>query len=139
MIVRPSRDGGFQAGPWKFKFKMGDHGKPISAEANSDDGILRFIAVEEWSPTPEELKSFAGEWHSEEAGASFTLVVDGGKVFLVQRPTRRLTLTPQYKDHFTVAGSDQVVWFTRGTGGRLTLHVGASRMRDMPFERVGQK
>ncbi len=137
--LRPLRDGTFQSGPWRFKFKMGTNGKPISAEAHSDDGILWFTAVDEWLPTTDELKSISGEWHSDEAGASFKLVVDGGKVFIVQRPTRRLMLNPQYKDHFTVTASDQIIWFTRGAGGRLTLHVGASRMRDMPFERVAGK
>ena len=38
---------------------------------------------------PSELKSFAGTWHSDEADASFTIVVEGGQAFLVQRPTTR--------------------------------------------------
>ena len=40
-----------------------------------------------------------------------------------------------YKDHFDVAG--YVVWFTRDKNGKVNgMHVGASRMRDMPFVRV---
>ncbi|HEY3104053.1 MAG TPA: serine hydrolase domain-containing protein [Pyrinomonadaceae bacterium] len=140
-VLRPLRDGTFQSGPWRFRFNMGKDGKPISAEANGGDTILRFIAERQWSPTPAELKSFAGKWHSDEADASFTIEVDGKQAFLVQRAATRLMLHPQYRDHFTVGdGSDYVIWFTRDSGGWITkLHAGASRMRDMPFERVGIK
>jgi hypothetical protein len=139
-VFRPLRDGAFQSGSMRFRFKMGPNGKPMSAEIdNGGEATSRLTAEPEWSATPDELKSFAGIWHSDEADASFTIEVDGGKAFLVQRPATRRMLRTQYKDHFTV-GSEMVIWFTRDTGGRVTkLHVGASRMRDMPFERVGVK
>jgi len=42
---------------------------------------------------------------------------------------------PIYKDHFDVQG--YVVWFTRDKNGKANaMHVGASRMRDMPLIRV---
>jgi hypothetical protein len=44
-------------------------------------------------------------------------------------------MQPLYKDHFTVQG--YIVWFTRDKNGQINvMHVGASRMRDMPFVRV---
>jgi len=44
-------------------------------------------------------------------------------------------MQPLYKDHFGVQG--YIVWFTRDKNGKVnTMHVGASRMRDMPFARV---
>ena len=44
-------------------------------------------------------------------------------------------MQPLYKDHFTVQG--YIVWFTRDKNGKINgMHVGASRMRDMPFVRV---
>jgi len=44
-------------------------------------------------------------------------------------------MQPVYKDHFTVQG--YVVWFTRDKNGKVDrMHVGTSRMRDMPFVRV---
>jgi len=137
-MLRPLRDGAFQSGASRFRFSLGKDGKPISAEIVTGDETPRFAAEQDWSPTPAELQSFAGTWHSNEADASFTIEVDEGKAYLVQRPKTRRLLRPQYKDHFTI-GSEMVIWFTR-EGGRITkLHVGASRMRDMPFERVGGK
>jgi hypothetical protein len=118
---------------------MGEDGKPASVEVDSGEAALRFIAEPQWAPKPDELTSFAGVWRSDEADASFTIVVENGNAFYVQRPNTRQPLRPQYKDHFSVGlGPGQVIWATRDSGGRITkLHVGASRMRDMPFERVG--
>src|SRR6185436_16123408 len=122
-----------------IRFKLGKDGKPISAEADTGgDEMSRFIAEQEWAPTPAELKSFAGRWHSDEADASFTIAVEGEQAFFVQRPATRRLLQPQYKDHFTFGvGSDVIFWFIRDTSGWIMkLHAGASRMRDMAFERI---
>ena len=76
-----------------------------------------------------------GDWFSEEAGATFTIAVDADKVFIKQRPATSLLMQPLYKDHFDVPG--YVVWVTRDKDGKVNgLHVGAPRMRDMPFVRV---
>jgi hypothetical protein len=119
-----------------LKFTFDKDGQPISAESVDDGGELtRFVAEKEWKPTPEELASFKGDWFSEEAGATFTFAVDADKAFIKQRPATSLQLQPLYKDHFFVQGS--VVWFTRDKNGKVdVMHVGASRMRDMPFARV---
>jgi hypothetical protein len=94
-----------------------------------------------FAQAPDHQQSFAGVWRSDEADASFTIVVEGGQAFFVQRPATRQPLRPQYKDHFSVGvGPGQALWATRDVQGRITkLHIGASRMRDMPFERVGAK
>ena len=119
-----------------MKFTFDKDGKPVSAETIDDDGaVTRFSTEREWTPAPEELASFKGDWFSEEAGATYTVAVDGGKAFVKQRPATNFTLQPLYKDHFDVAG--YVLWFTRDGNGKVTgMHVGASRMRDMPFVRV---
>jgi hypothetical protein len=139
--LRPLRDGSFLGGSSRVRFKMGADGKPASLEADTGEAVLRFIAEAQWEPTPNELQSFAGVWRSDEADALFTIVVEGGQAFFVQRPATRQPLRPQYKDHFSVgAGPGQALWATRDAKGRITkLHIGASRMRDMPFERVGGK
>ncbi len=144
--LRPLRDGSFQGGSSWFRFEMGKDGKPTALEVDTGDArfretALRFVAEPQWTPTPDELKAFAGVWHSDEADASFTIAVENGQAFFVQRPTTRQPLRPQYKDHFSVGfGPGQVLWATRDSSGRITnLHVGASRMRDMRFERTGIK
>jgi hypothetical protein len=129
-------DGQFTAGSNKLKFTFDKGGKPVSAETiDSDDEIRRFVPEKEWTPTPAELASFKGDWYSEEAGATFTVAVDADKALIKQRPATSLPMQPLYKDHFAVQG--YVIWFTRDKNGKInTLHVGASRMRDMPFVRV---
>ena len=124
------------AGNNQLKFAFDKDGKPMSAETVDSDGeVRRFAPEKEWAPTPEELASFKGDWFSEEAGATLTLTVEADKAFIKQRPATSLPLQPIYKDHFALQG--YVVWFTRDKNGKVDgMHVGASRMRDMPFARV---
>ncbi|MDQ2856823.1 MAG: hypothetical protein M3R68_10875 [Acidobacteriota bacterium] len=119
-----------------MKFTFDQHGNPISAETvDSDKEVRRFVPEQVWTLTTEELVSFKGDWFGEEAGASLSFVLDGDKAFLKQRPATSLPLQPLYKDHFEVQAN--VVWFTRDKNGKVNgMHVGASRMRDMPFLRV---
>ncbi len=138
-VLRPLRDGSFLGGSARIRFQMGTDGKPISVEVDTGEAVNRYIAEAQWTPAPDELKSFAGVWHSDESDATFTIAVENDKAFFVQRPNTRLQLRPQFKDHFSI-GLGQVIWVTRDANGRITkLHVGAGRMRDMPFERVGGK
>jgi hypothetical protein len=132
----PMGGGQFAAGGNQLKFTLDGDGKPMSAEnVDSDGEVRRFVLEKEWTPTPEDLASFKGDWFSEEAGATFSVAVDGGKAFIKQRPATSFPMQPLYKDHFDVQG--YVVWFTREKNGKVNgMHVGASRMRDMPFVRV---
>lgn len=134
--LTPMGGGQFTAGENKLKFILDSDGKPMAAENIDSEGeVTRFVPEQEWKPTPAELASITGDWFSEEAGASFTIAVEADKAFLKQRPATRWSLQPIYKDHFFVQGT--IVWFTRDKNGKVDgLHVGASRMRDMPFIRV---
>ena len=132
----PMGGGQFTAGGNQLKFTFDKDGKPMFAETVDSNGeVTRFVSEREWTPTPEDLASFKGDWFSEEAGATLTVAVDADKAFIKQRPAMSLQMQPVYKDHFTVQG--YVVWFTRDKTGKVNgMHVGASRMRDMPFIRV---
>lgn len=132
----PMGGGQFTAGGNQLKFTLDKDSKPMFAEAVDSDGeVRRFVPEQVWTPTPEDLASFTADWFSDEAGATLTLAVENDKAFIKQRPATRLALQPIYKDHFLVQG--YVVWFTRDKDGKVNgLHVGASRMRDMPFVRV---
>jgi hypothetical protein len=134
----PMSDGQFIAGGNQLKFTFDGNGNPTSAETvDADKEVRRFVPEKAWTPTPEELASFKGDWFSEEAGASLSIAVDGDKAFYKQRPATSLPMLPLYKDHFDLQG--YVVWFTRDKNGKIIgMHVGASRMRDMPFLRVKQ-
>jgi hypothetical protein len=128
--------GQFSTGGNQLRFTFDKDGKPMSAETVDSDGeVRRFVRETEWTPTPEDVASFKGDWFSEEAGATFTVAVDAGKLFIKQRPATSLPMQPIYKDHFDVEG--YTAWFTRDKNGKVNgMHVGASRMRDMPFVRV---
>lgn len=102
---------------------------------DSDGEVRRFAPERQWTPTPADLAAIKGDWFSVEASATLTIAVDTGQPFIKQRPAMSLPMQPIYKDHFDVQG--YVVWFTRDKTGKVNgMHVGASRMRDMPFERV---
>jgi hypothetical protein len=132
----PMGGGQFTAGDNQLRFTFDKDGKPMFAETVDSDGeVRRFVPEKEWTPTPADLASIKGDWFSEEAGAMFTVAVEGDKVFIKQRPATSLPLQPLYKDHFSVQGT--IVWFTRDKNGKVSgMHAGASRMRDMPFVRV---
>ena len=132
----PMGGGQFTAGDNQLKFTLDSEGKPMSAEVVDSEGeVRRYVPEKEWTPTPDDLASFKGEWFSDEAEAKLTFAVDDGKAFIKQRPATSLPIQPIYKDHFVVQG--YVVWFTRDKNGKVNgMHVGASRMRDMPFVRV---
>jgi CubicO group peptidase (beta-lactamase class C family) len=132
----PKGSGQFIGGNNELKFTFDKDGKPVSAESVDDEGtVTRFVLEREWTPTPADLGSLKGDWFSEEAGATFTVAVDADKAFIKQRPATSLPMQPLYKDHFSVQG--YIVWFTRDKNGKVNgMHVGTSRMRDMPFVRV---
>jgi CubicO group peptidase (beta-lactamase class C family) len=138
--LHPLRDGSFLAapGPVRWQFEIGADGKPAKATRIAADDERHYVAATAWTPTTAQLAEFAGVWHSDEADATFTVAIDGSQIALVQRPATRIVLRPLYKDHFAPAqGAGQVMWFTRDAAGRVTtLHIGASRMRDMPFVRA---
>jgi CubicO group peptidase (beta-lactamase class C family) len=132
----PMGGGQFTAGGNELKFTLDKDGQLVSAEViDSNREVRRFLPEKEWTPTAADMISFKGDWFSEEAGATFTVAVDADKLFITQRPATSLQMQPLYKDHFNVEG--YVVWFTRDKNGNVDrMHVGASRMRDMPFVRV---
>ena len=136
--MRPVSEDTFMLGGTRIKFAFDKEGKPLSGEGNNNGDISRFTVQSQWSPSTAELATFAGDWYSEEAQATITFAVEGDKAFVVQRPVLKLPLTPLYKDHFSAGGF--IVWFTSGASGNIDrLHVGGSRMRDMPFERVSRR
>lgn len=136
--LRPLRDGSLQVGQGSGRWtpQDGGAGTPGAATMTLGDNIERYLPERPWNPTPAELEPLVGTWYSEEADATFPLVVEEGRAALLQRPGRRLGLRPVYQDHFTVDGvPGSVVWITRDAAGRPTLHFGTGRMRDMVLVR----
>lgn len=122
----------------RVEFTADKSGRLTAGRETDENGLVHpFYPAAEWIPTPAELTAFVGNWYSEEAQATFTFTVEGGKAFIANKPVLRLQLQPIYKDHFAAPG--YVVWVTRDAMGNIEkLLVGGPRMRGMLFERIGK-
>lgn len=112
-----------------------------TASVAANPPVAPAAAGDAWKPSGTELASMAGVWYSDEADATFTVIVEEGSLFLTQRPALRVPLWPQTVDHFTRGpNAGFPVWFTRDATGKVTtMHMGGPRMRDMPFTRVADR
>jgi CubicO group peptidase (beta-lactamase class C family) len=134
--IRAMADGSMMIGGTKLTFIADSSGKFTSLEASANNDTIRYTAEAEWQPTADELAALAGEWYSDDAEAKVKIAVEGANAFLHVRNSPRVKLTPIYKNAFS-DGSGQLVWFDRDVSGKISgMHVGAGRMRDMPFVRV---
>lgn len=134
--LRPQGDGTFiMQSSIRLTFTFDKDGTPVSIEGRDVGEYKKFVRETEWNPTAAELAPLTGDWYSEEADAKFTFAVEGNKAFLKQRPTSSFSLQPLYKDYFRYQG--YIIWVTRDAVGKVDkLHIGGSRMRDMPFVRA---
>jgi hypothetical protein len=126
----------YNDGSSRVEFTRDKSGRLTVAREIGEDGVVYpFFLEPPWYPTRAELAGLVGSWYSEEAEATFNVRLEGNSLFLVQRPATRISLTPINKGHFSA--QDYVVWATHDSRGKIDkLHIGASRMRDMLFERA---
>jgi CubicO group peptidase (beta-lactamase class C family) len=93
-----------------------------------------FEAVEEFTPTPEQLAEFGGTYYSEELDVNYVLAIENGRLSARVRGQSRL-LQPTYRDAFTAGGRQ--FEFTRDAQGRVTgFAVQAGRVRNIRFVRT---
>lgn len=133
-------DGSFVAGSGQVRitFEFDSDGRRVAMVRTDEDDVDRFLAVDEWKPTEAELKAMEGNWYSEEADAYVRTIAKDGKLIIRLESLDELPFDPSYKDHFTFPGGI-VVWVTRNRTGEVdSFHVGAPRLRDMSFARVGR-
>jgi len=137
--LRPLKDGTFQLGngSGRYKFETGPGGAVNAISSVSDGDNFRLVSEKEWTPSESELNELLGTWYSDESDADVRTVLKNGRLFIVLESLEELPLFPHFRDHFTVGPtSGIVVWVKRDKNGKLQeLHVGASRMRDMPFRK----
>jgi CubicO group peptidase (beta-lactamase class C family) len=130
-------------------FRVGETDRLLSFEPVPDNGRLRIRDIRtgaddviyeptvEFSPKPEELSAFAGEYYSPDAETTLTVTVDNGGLQLRRRPDSRIALTPAYRDVFE--SSLGLIRFIRNVGGRvIQLSVRQDRVYDLRFERVAK-
>jgi CubicO group peptidase (beta-lactamase class C family) len=121
-------------------FEFGANGRPAILRLAAGGGdTTSYMLTEAWTPTPSELRSYPGEYASDEAETSFDVVEENGKLFLRGRYDRRIALVPAYRDAFTTPDGPGIVIFRRDARGRVTtMSFGMGRVRDLQFRRVGR-
>jgi len=88
--------------------------------------------------TAANLASYAGEYRSDEAEATYTAAVADGALVLRMRPDITFRLSPVYADAFSGPGGS-LVRFIRGADGRVqAFTIGTERVRELRFDRTGR-
>lgn len=100
-----------------------------------DGEEILFERVAEASPTPSQLAEYAGEYVSDEAEVTYTVAVEGGKLFLKARPDISIELSPLYADGF-LNPMGIIARFLRDGSGKITeVSFGLPRVRDLRLQR----
>lgn len=110
-----------------------------SARVLAPDGDeIAYERVAEWAPAQGQLAEYVGEYESEEAEATYRVVMEEGKLLLRTRHGISLGLAPTYADAFT-ASNGFVVRFMRDPAGAVSeLSLGLGRVRDLRFARMSR-
>ena len=90
--------------------------------------------VAEFHPSEAELTEYTGTYRSDEAEATYTMVVENGDLHMKDRWGEGGRLAPLYPDAFQAGGS--VLIFRRDASGRITeITLSQGRVWDLRFQR----
>jgi CubicO group peptidase (beta-lactamase class C family) len=132
------RDGTFQVGNSRAVIEPGANGPParfLVLGADNDTIPLVYVSATPWSPAAADLATFTGHYRSEEVGATWTAMVEEGRLVLSVRRGDRRMLTPAYLDAFTGGGLG-TVWFTRDANGSVdAMHFSSGRLWNLTLVR----
>lgn len=117
---------------------------PIEFEKDGDGKVNHLIyrnarakRVVPFSPSPEQMSDFAGDYYSPELGATYTVAVEKGKLVAKHRRTGDVPLTPAFTDQFR--GGQwyfRHIVFTRDERNRVDgFRLTGGRVRNMRFDR----
>ena len=110
------------------------NGRPLRLRQIADGGNpVIYQAVQAVTPTPAQLAEYAGNYHSEELNATYTLSVQEGRLVLRRRRSRNIPLNPTFADAFV---SDDLGYlrFTRNEQNRVSgLLLTGGRVRRLRF------
>src|SRR6185436_613412 len=110
------------AGPARTGFRL----------TGPDGDVVRWEPVEDFAPTAAQLAEYAGAYRSEEAEATYTIAVEGGRLVLLRRFGERDELRPLYRDVFEGGGAR--FRFVRDDAGKVAqLSAIAERVWDLRF------
>ncbi|HEU0016400.1 MAG TPA: serine hydrolase domain-containing protein [Longimicrobium sp.] len=126
----------FGASPTRLEFVDGPPVQLRIVYPNADTVMYDPVAAADTSAA--NLASYAGEYRSDEAEATYTAAVVDGAVVLRMRPDITFRLQPVYADAFQGPGGS-IVRFIRGADGRVqAFTIGTERVRELRFDRVGR-
>ncbi len=87
-----------------------------------------------WSPGPEELKEYEGNYYSEELQAAFALALKEGKLYFIHRNAPKPPLNPVVQDRFSVRGFR--FHFLRDHQRKLSAFtLNAGRVKNLRFDK----
>ena len=117
-----------------FELAPDGHTRTLRLLQQDGDTIL-FVPVEVHAPKADELRAFAGTYTSEEAATTVTIVQQGDKLLLRQRPALTLELRPAYRDVFELPTGDVVRFIRDETGTVKEMSLFLGRVRDLRFKK----
>jgi CubicO group peptidase (beta-lactamase class C family) len=132
--ARTVGDGSFMIGSQRALVEPGIGLRLLAA----DNDTVRYVFVSStlWTPAPTMLAAFAGQYRSDEVGATWTAVVEDGRLVISVRRGSRRVLAPAYPDAFTTAGLG-TVWFSRDAAGTVeAMHFSSSRLWNLELRRI---
>lgn len=123
-------------GAGRLEVSSEDGGRAASLLLRTGDGsAVALERVEPASPSPVQLASYEGRYHSEDAGIAYSAEIVDGALRLAGPAGRVIPLQPAYADTFA-APSGWLVRFVRGADGEVReMSIGTSRMWDLRFDR----
>jgi CubicO group peptidase (beta-lactamase class C family) len=126
------------------RFRVGT--QPVELEFTPDGRLVQTVLAwprrtpvtlrrqELAQPSRAELEAYAGTYHSEELGATYTVTATDSTLVLRTRWGAERTVRPAYGDTFF---GDFLLAFTRGRGGRVDgMRMSSGRVRGVRFERL---
>jgi CubicO group peptidase (beta-lactamase class C family) len=136
--LRPAADNEFDAwGGWLrivFDSLAESGGRRLNITTGSWPAQT-FLSVESTTLGTHEMRDFEGEFHSEEVGVSYQLVVVDGQLLLRERNGTEKQLAPAFEDAFTV--ENMSIRFGRDAEGNVVgFRLSASRLWNLRFDRV---
>ncbi|HYE47834.1 MAG TPA: serine hydrolase domain-containing protein [Caulobacter sp.] len=90
-----------------------------------------------WTPTYEQLATFAGRYHSDELGVTYRVTLEAGQLSLrlENRPLPPVRMGPMNRDTFNLNGN--LARFRRDGAGRIvSMSLGSARVRDLALRRL---
>ncbi len=126
----PNRDG-------KLTFQMNNVGDVTKLVFTLGDNVMTGVKFEPANLSAYQLEEFVGDYHSDELGTNYTLVILDGKLVAQHQRHSDIQLNPTKKDMF-LGGQwfFRQVRFTRDSGNQITgFRLSGGRVRNLRFDK----